>query len=428
MSDKIPFSRVGFFPSFPQPVQPPTTDIKASPTLALCFNEEWLPLIMGAVKVLMRPETYKGDIPTIIDAVANASQLVAQIGECETMREFRQDGCHLYTTLNGIETLIYNGQECIDANIADGTLKNANTGFVGDFSYNSCHTYHAKISTDENYIIPNVVNTGDTILLSNWQGGATDIGMLATTWVCPSGTAYAFGNCTDTARAATIYGTDPLQTAPHLAVIAQIGTTYYDVWNSASGITPATFTVPAGIVNQPCRIMMNLGTAVGLVASGEMWGEVTVCNTSLWCHDFDFTVSNQSWTALSGLGTWTATGWEVSRKTEPYGDYVTRAIDIQFTMPAAATIGTIEVWFSPVDYGSGSAGGIGLVLDGGTLTQYGKHAAPHIFTINTSVTNTVELVVDKGHVDGEDYMHTKLTKIRFIGSGTNPFGSNNCTT
>lgn len=415
MSDKIPFSRVGFFPSFPQPVTPPSTDIKASPQLALCFNEDWLPLIMGAVKVLMRPETYKGDIPTVIDAVANASQLVSQIGECEVERTFRQDVCHLYTTLNGIETLIFNAQDCVNANLADGTLAKANSGYIGDIPSDDCHTYSVSLTIDKNWIAPNVVNTGDTLLLSNWQGGATDLGMLSTTWVCPSGTAYAFGGCTNTARAATIYGTDPLQSAPHLAVIAAIGSSYYDIWNSASGITPATFTVPSGVTNQPLRLLMNVGTAVGLVAAGEMWGEITICNKHQWCYEFDFTTGQHGWSVIPLDNT----GYD--------GTYIT-GTGFQGLNPAIGI--NPGVVLLPTSIFVTSTNGAGSrILDTnscspGTLAAHTLSIAngSGIFEPAYQMTTTDWFAVFHGGNTTQT-----ISKVKVYGSGTNPFGASNCT-
>lgn len=276
-------------------VLPSVVNPSGRKTIVLCIPDEpqHVAAFRGALQALGSAYNWADDEGHTAKDVAKVWRDVIDMGD--SCMEFRQDACHLYLVANGIETLIYNGQECIDANIADGTIAKANSGYIGDIPLDDCKNYTVRLTTDQNWIAPNVMNSGDTLLLSNWQGGATDLGLLNTVWICPSGTAYQFGGCSDTIRSDTIYGTDPLQTAPHLAVIGQIGNTYYDIWNSASGITPAEFTVPAGVVNQPLRLLMNLGPAVGLVATGEMWGEITICNKQQWCFLSDFRDSLGSW-------------------------------------------------------------------------------------------------------------------------------------
>jgi hypothetical protein len=58
-------TRGGFAP-FRDPVTPPDADPFDGPLFRLDFSEEWLPFVLGALKVLARPETWKRD-----DLVAN---------------------------------------------------------------------------------------------------------------------------------------------------------------------------------------------------------------------------------------------------------------------------------------------------------------------------------------------------------------------
>jgi hypothetical protein len=239
----------------------------------------------GQLEALAHARSWGNDpAHTALDVAKVWRDVVDSVESCDM--EFRQDDCHLYFVRGGVETLIYNGQECIDANIKAGRIGPGNTGQVGPYP-NECHTYDVNLKISDDWICPNTVSSGDTILLADWKGAATDLGQFNTFWTCPSGTAYALGECSDVLRAATIYGTDPLQTAPHLAVIGKIDSTYYDVWNSLSGITPATFTVPAGYVNAQFRLQINVSQPVGLVAAGEMWGEVIVChNVESWAREY----------------------------------------------------------------------------------------------------------------------------------------------
>jgi hypothetical protein len=53
----------GAFIPFPLPVEGPEEDIRSGPCGVLVFNDSWRPYILGALKVLARPETWKSDDP-----------------------------------------------------------------------------------------------------------------------------------------------------------------------------------------------------------------------------------------------------------------------------------------------------------------------------------------------------------------------------
>jgi hypothetical protein len=51
----------GSFIPYPYPVDFPDADIEDTPKVSLCFNESWLPWVLGALKVLARSETWDTD-------------------------------------------------------------------------------------------------------------------------------------------------------------------------------------------------------------------------------------------------------------------------------------------------------------------------------------------------------------------------------
>lgn len=344
------------------------------------------------------------------------------IDQGDSCLEFRQDTCHLYMVANGIETLIYNGQECINANIADGTLARANSGPVGDIPLQQCAVYTLKLTPGASWSAPTVVNTGDTILLSNWQGGSTDWGTASTVWTCPSGGAYIFGACGDV-RPTTIFGTDPLQTAPHLSVIAKIGDVYYDVWNSNDGKTPAEFTVPSGVLNQPLRLLMNVGDIVAYTATGEIWGDVTICNHHQWCHKWMGGSGIQS--AIAAFGSYDAVNdkivgtpysagfageWQLVL---PSGSYTVTAIEENVTVGANPASNGCEIRrISPYTPYVNRP----LNNQTATVSVSGLSVQPG-WTINCGA------VVGPAGQPGP----ATVNWVKFYGTGTtNPFGGNNC--
>lgn len=63
-----PFWRaVGSWIPLPRPVVPPITELSDEPLLKLSFNEEWRPLVVSALSVLARPETYDEGLTGFIE-------------------------------------------------------------------------------------------------------------------------------------------------------------------------------------------------------------------------------------------------------------------------------------------------------------------------------------------------------------------------
>lgn len=400
--------------------------------IMLCIPDEpaHIAAFRGALLALASAYKWQDDPEHRAKDVAQVwRQVIEDEGGC---LEFRQDDCHLYMVVNGIETLIYNGQECIDANIANGTLAKANSGYLGSPAAQACHTYTARLTPSQWFTIPVAVNTGDTILLSNWQGGATDLGQLNTFWNCPSGTAYALGQCSDTIRVPTSYGTDPLQTAPHLAVIGKIGNTYYDIWNSTSGITPSTFTVPSGIVNQPLQILMNVGAAVAALSAGEMWGNITVCNTSGWCYTWNFATSAYSsqWTLEDNGGYYlSGTGYKGDRDHAPGSN-----VYVFTNIPAGTNITEIDATYT-MNYVGGNYGfGGTAIIRGYSEINVGGST---LFTVTDDRVGTytsqwvggrddIRCVRINRTVQEHSDSFAVISSVTIKGTGTSPFGTSNC--
>jgi len=95
-----PWSASGFWPPFPNPVEVPSTDVDATPLAKLCFNADWQPYILGAIKVLARPETWVGTVDDIKRVTSQAQSLFTDplLSEnCDACPEFVfvKGGTHL---------------------------------------------------------------------------------------------------------------------------------------------------------------------------------------------------------------------------------------------------------------------------------------------------------------------------------------------
>lgn len=387
-------------------------------SLSVPDDPSYIAAYRGAILELASAYNWEDDEAHTAKEVANVMRDCIEAGECSNM-EFIQRDCDLFVVIGGVETLIYTAQTCINNNIADGTLAKANSGYLGVPSIGDCHVYEVTVKPGNTFVLPNVVNSGDTVQLSNWQGGATDWGLAETLWICPSGTTYVLGECSDILRVPTLYGTDPLQSAPHLAIIAQIGSTYYDVWSSLSGTTPGIFTVPQGIVNQPIRILMNIGSGVSLTATGEMWGEVVLCNYSHWCKEWDFTLSNGGFTVRPGTNEYAVylagNGWSSQGNQN-------KSFDITSPTFTATTCISVEVW-STIQGNLGQNMGIGY-NDYANGVPYNGVPGVHITgTLTRTGVTSFTVGVNPNRNAGT---WITINKIRLRGNGISPFGASNC--
>lgn len=73
-----PMDQQGPYIPFEKPVPVPLVAVDDDPKVYICFNESWLPLVLGALKVLCRPETYLGTDLEINAARASAFELLGR--------------------------------------------------------------------------------------------------------------------------------------------------------------------------------------------------------------------------------------------------------------------------------------------------------------------------------------------------------------
>ncbi len=88
MSDN-PAARKGSFIPFPVPlpVTAAPTPINDPPLDYLCFNRDWTPYVMGALKALARDETYQGAEADRKAWVVEARSLIINLCDCLTCQE-----------------------------------------------------------------------------------------------------------------------------------------------------------------------------------------------------------------------------------------------------------------------------------------------------------------------------------------------------
>lgn len=160
-----------------------------------------------------------------------------------------------------------------------------------------CNTYHAVVPGFGAWFLPAVVNSGDTLEFSNFDGAATDASPIGR-WNCPDGKLFVGGQCYDILA---FDATTPVPSAP-------IGKTLLSIDGDLHVVNEGSFTVPPGVVNKPVAFLLNQRPAG--FGAGEVTFDINFCNTQVesgFTHRFDLTASPAGWVPiLDGHAVWTA--------------------------------------------------------------------------------------------------------------------------
>ena len=198
-----------------------------------------------------------------------------------------------------------------------------------------CQTYHAQMPGNNRWIAPTIINSGDTIEVTH-ATGATNDGTVSP-WRCPNGQTFFAGACVGFGGPES---GDPLPTANHLQLIAQIGSVYY-------AMTGGPLTIPGGVVNE--QVVFQVNDSALADNAGSLTFDVTVCNNSLaaWCRDVNFTTNNWGFTSIlidpGQTGDWTAgVGWVGNSIHNPGGAGVAN-LYIEHTLIAPRFVTTVQV-------------------------------------------------------------------------------------
>jgi hypothetical protein len=106
--------------------------------------------------------------------------------------------------------------------------------------------YHANLQASGKWLLPTLVNTGDVIDITAYNGATNDGASIA--WRCPDGDTFFGGICI---AGIALDGADPLPTDAHQSVIAKIGSTFYPV------LLSSPFTVPGGVSSEQVIFQIN---------------------------------------------------------------------------------------------------------------------------------------------------------------------------
>jgi hypothetical protein len=271
--------------SFRVPVVPPSADVTDN-LITVAISKDWLPFVLGAMKQLLLETTWVVETPEVLDVVQakafNLIQMLAtpvkaqECGDCECDEmTWRQEGCKLILSCNGVDTFVYDPTTCIQGGtVQPGSNTPPNPG--------DCQIFHAVLQGNNQWLLPVQCNAGDTITVSNAKGAWNDGGHYQ--WTCPDGSRYILGSC---GAAGDPLSGDPVPSVPHMRLVGQFGT----VWNDGIG----TYTIPVGSTNLAVVFQANdsdLSNNLGSISFDVQY--CAKANPKTWEHTFDFTTGGAS--------------------------------------------------------------------------------------------------------------------------------------
>lgn len=248
----------------------------------------------------------------VIDAMRDCEICIPPSGGVDEgveqmIRQNPDNPCLLESSINGTDWCVF-----ADLSLCLSPGPQPGAGAEQPRPGGGCASYQGILNANQTWLLPALVNSGDTLELTRSTGAANDGGTPA--WYCPNGYQFIAGICLPPTLT---NGGDPLPAQPHMCIIAKIGANYYNI---SSGV----FTVPGGITGEAVLLQVNDG---GLSNnSGSYDFTIKVCNNQVatWESLSDFSLSPYGWTAyvcagdcgnacnagaagIYGSGVWTAT-------------------------------------------------------------------------------------------------------------------------
>lgn len=420
--------------SFRRPAPVLDIDPDVQPDKTVCFRSEWTPYIVGALRQLLLQTTWATTDPDQLNLMQARAQLLIALF---------MEGCPPEQNTDGLE---FDGEElmpslCESLRFENGKLQawccgewtdiggqpaqgiggpgQPGSGAEQPASGGGQACYNAQLQANGTWLLPTVVNSGDTISLTNATGAGQD--GTVSPWRCPNGQSFFAGQCIG---AGGPQAGDPLITVDHMKLIFNVNGTYYDAMNGP-------VTIPGGVVNAQVTVQVNDGTLTD--NSGSYAFQVCATNNA---------VSNWSHCWLGGKH---AVGLQLPPQTQIWGsyDFTNDRIASQDSGAGTAQNASVDIPFvgdiTSVEFdvlydNDGPLGSAGT----GIATDANNPGVQNLHSVLTPVgTGTLHV-----HWTGSAHISlrlrlfassikttvgsTKITNIRVNGTGVSPVGSNNC--
>lgn len=292
--------------SFRKPAPIIAIDPDENPDMTVCFRSEWLPYIIGSLRQLLLQSSWDTTDENELNRARGQAQLLINMfidgcgqgigglsGDLEG--EFDVTAlCEVLRWHNGVLQALCCGEWTnISADAGPipgigGQVPPQSTPAIG-----TCTDFNVTLQARDKWLLPFPLNAGDTVQITNPQGGWSD-GTF--NWYCPTGAFYTLGAC---GTGSAPVGSDPIPSISHMRLIGQLGTTagagFVDMISSI-------YTVAPGVVNQQFTLQANDSTLSD--NQGSITFKVTVCraNVATWLSINDFANGQLQWTPYTCAG------------------------------------------------------------------------------------------------------------------------------
>lgn len=281
--------------------------------------------------------------------------------------------------------------------------------------------YNGELQAAFSWLLPTLVNTGDTLSLQSVTGAGADGGGF---WYCPDGLHFIAGNCLS--GTATTSGGDPLPSAAHMRLLWKIAGVYYDAMGGA-------ITVPSGVAGQQVELVVNDSAPSNNSGVYRFTACVINNQAGTWESLSDFSLSPYGWTPYTcagdcgnacnagiagvyGSGLWTSSFFSCSNQ---YWAIIT---SVSF---AARTVNNVEVLANAASAIPSDGFGSGLYIqyhDGTgwhtTTPSVGLASGDNDLTIAINVPNVDQIRVITNSQSST--VVSKIKKVTIRGQGTQP--------
>lgn len=431
--------------SFLEPATPPSAGPEAGTLVQLpCVNEDWLPLVLGALDQLRNPSSWLGaltdaqryDVLGQVDRLRQMVAMAINVPCCGVaMRlnaacvlQFSVDGGATWQDVSGWAA---NFPGCVRSSIPVPVPPNPNPSLRDQHACNiagylasivvkegiqqaitSTNTLKAleQYASDFSAVFANAlpitfavsqaaldaIQYWQTITISQMQAAIAD----ATLW----------SNVT-----CAIYSAIRSVGYVDATNFAQAHTNIAAVGYSLSGLTTTLANFWTDLTLTNVQQLQNIGAL----------DDVDCSNCGTWCHEWDFTVSNGGWASYAGAPVYVAgVGWESNFD----GPSNATILNIQRHLGLTTTIRFVHVWLSTPSPNIPGDFILEVFASGSFVSDWSWTATPdgvlHRYDGGPSAVTGDQLFF--AFEASGSTPHCTCTRIQICGTGPNPFGSDNC--
>jgi len=419
--------------SFVQPVTPPSVDPDEGGLISVSFNPAWLPVLLGAAQQLVQYTTWIGDEVAKQEAVDRATLLINMLGypiaSVPGAPSTPPIVTRYNTTTHVVETSVDGGSTWVPA---PGSDPRTQTTLPPQTGVNAaCNSAASEVA------FLNRINDLSTYLGAGLEATSLAFGILGLlieftptfgilfSVVTAAATGLASAGLTAINLALSSTNLDLLLCIIYCHLSADNQLDAARLQNVEDDVTTLIGGTDAVILNSMLTLQ-GYGNINNVMASHLDTDTCTGCSACSWCYTFDFTVSTQGWNTGPGVNNTThvpGTGWVGGLVSSP-----NNLNDAEIYRDFSGINVTSVTGVYTKSAGSGASNVNTLRLYHPTATQVAQS------TTNTLGTNQSKTVTYSGVVDriiwdvnsGGSAATVQLKSITIHGTGTNPFGANNC--